>query len=1142
MKKALNTLAMIVFFLTGTIAQPWMHLIPEDKKNSKKINFHDEQKAFYEYWQGKKIERSRGYKQFKRWEEFMEARVFSTGELLNTLLWEEQKKVFSQKNTSANWISLGPWETPTDINTTTFRQGSGRLNVIAFHPSDPNVLYAGSPSGGFWESTTGGNSWTTTTDQLSSIGVSDIAVNPINPDIIYLATGDGDGGNTYSIGILKSTNGGINWQIAGNNLAVQDGITYRRIIIHPSNPSVLIAAGSYGIFKTTDSGLSWTQIQTGEFKDLQFKPGNPDIIYAASYNRWGGADIYRSLNGGNTFSQLTTGINSSEVNRIVLGTTPANPEIVYVLCSAASDNGFHAIYKSTNSGDNWTETFNVSSANLLTWSSTGAGSGGQGSYDLAMTVSLTDANTIYVGGVNIWKSTDGGSNWSINAHWYGDNGVAYVHADQHFFAINPLNNVVYSANDGGLHKTINGTDWIDISDGLQILQIYRIGSSASNPNIVLSGTQDNGSMKYDDGLWMATIGGDGMECIVDYSNENILYSEYYYGAIHKSTDGGYNWHNIQPSGASGAWITPYVMHPTNPNILFAAYSQLYKTTNGGADWQNLGGPNASGSLRFLAVAPSNPDIIITGDYSSIYKSTDGGNTWNNVGSGLAGNAIKSVAFCYDNPQKIWITQSGFSDGEKIYMSTNGGLSWTNYSQGLPNLPVNCIVYEKNTNDALYAGTDAGVFYRNAFMSQWISFNTGLPNVIVNELEIQYMSRKLRAGTYGRGLWESHLYEEPAVPVAAFNSQIVNSCTGDVNFFSVSTGVPTSYLWDFGDGTSASEMNPIHTFPATGAYPVKLIVSNAFGTDSVTQNLTLQSLPVTADFRMESGITCDAPAFVYFVNESANGNYTYSWDFGDGFTSTELHPYHTYNNAGVYNVKLVAYGGFCSDDSLTQNEAVNINSGNSAVQSMLMSGISPTQICCSGTLYDSGGQGVYQNNTHSIITIAPNDAENVTLNFNLFDFEPGSNGSCDYDYLAIYDGADVNAPVIGLYCNNTIPPNTIQSTGSAITIEQYSDPGVTGEGFELTWSCLVSENKINFHEEMITIFPNPNNGNFYVSSKLNSSEKIIKVYDVSGKILYQEIVKSKNSFSEISLKDLKAGVYFIKVETEGRICWEKIFVY
>jgi PKD repeat protein len=1050
---ALLSFTMLVMF--GTVsAQPWMTEF--DSKNGEP-SFYEIQDAFNDYWAKRDYEKGKGFKQFKRWENFMEPRVDKNGYFPHYILTEEWRKVkkqaaLSTRGEMANWEHMGPDDTPVDINSPTWRRGSGRLNCISFHPTDADIMFVGAPSGGFWKTLDGGLSWETTTDHLPSIGVSDIAVHPTDPNIIFIATGDGDARDTYSAGILKSTNMGDTWDHVMLDLAIQDQIIIRRLIINPNNPNILIAASSAGILYTSNAGVDWEVRASGHFKDVEFKPGNPDYVYASTYEYSGAASIYRSENGGMNWTSVHQ---ISEANRIEIAVTPDDANRIYAVASDASSNGYLGFYKSTNSGNSWTEVHDNSSLNLLGWSSDGSDSGGQGWYDLAIAADPNNADNVFVGGVNTWKSSNAGSSWNISTHWYGDN-AAYVHADQHTLDYHPLTGALFSGNDGGLHITTNnGSNWTDLSDGLQILQIYRFGNSVTNPNRFVTGSQDNGSMRYDNGDWRAILGGDGMECLIDYTNDQILYASYYYGAIHRSTNGGQDFTNVQPVEAGeGAWVTPYVIDPIDPQTLYAGFSDVYKTTNRGSTWNPISNNLTGGTnLQSLAVASSNPDVIYAATYDNIYRTENGGGTWGNVTNNLPNNSITYITVNPSNPNMLWVSLSGFSSGEKIYYSDNGGNSWTNYSEGLPNVPANCLVYELGTNHALYAGTDLGVFYRNAGMSEWIPYSQGLPNVIVNELEIQYDVNKLRAATYGRGVWESDLFELVAPPVADFSHNIINGCEGVVQFASISSGAPDEYRWEFGDGTQSFEFSPTHIYEAIGDYDVKLWVSNALGEDSITQTISLNPTVPLVDFSSDVSNGCD-PTEVEFYNLSGNA-LSFLWEFGDGETSNDFEPLHTYTEPGLFDVKLTAYTTLCPETSVLKANYINFDPLNTSELNMPEDGYGPDQVCCEGTLYDNGGpDGMYSNNTNGSLKIKPANADQIEFQFLEFDVEAGSASECDYDRITIYDGEIPYAGyAIGEFCNTNPPSGTYITEGENALVKQYTDPGVTEQGFKLVWQCL-----------------------------------------------------------------------------------------
>ncbi len=730
-----------------TEAQEWVR-----KMQNPDLNFYEVQKSFNEYWDGKEVTRGNGWKQFKRWEHFMAPRVNDSGYISRpAITWQEYKASIAKQNGTKNadladWKHLGPVDVPT-------HGGAGRLNCIAFHPTDPDIMHVGAPSGGLWTTTDGTANWSTHTDDLAAIGITDIVVDHSNPDIVYAATGDANAADTYSIGVIKSTDGGITWNATDLAFEVQNNIRLRRLIMHPTNSQILYVAANNGLYKTTDGGDNWNRIRPGFYYDVAFKPGNPNTLYLAATS-----NILISTQAGQNF-QVVSSLNFSfSPGRIAIGVTPADTNYVYVLASNDNDNSYGGIYLSTDGGTTFTE--KSTSPNIFGWSSDGSGSGGQAWYDMAIAVSPLDPDLVVVGGINIWRSFNGGANWALSGHWTGD-GAPYVHADIHGLAFYPNSTEIYASTDGGLFVSPdNGQSWNDHSDGLAIAQIYRLGASTQSRNKILTGWQDNGSNLMTSN-WIKMLGGDGMEAIIDYSDDQVMYASYYYGRVYRTLNSGYDWNNITGDiPGDGAWVTPYLQDPNDPKTLYIAYEDVYKSTNRGNSWtkiSNLGGNDK----RALAVAPSDSNYIYTATYNLLYRTKDGGATWTNVMGNLP-NTITYIAIDPNNPERVFVTASNYTTGEKVFMSEDAGDNWTNISGNLPNLPANCIVYEKNSDDGIYVGMDVGVYYRDSLLGDWIPYSKNLPNVIVNELQINYQHNLLRAATYGRGLWESHIYSAVGV--------------------------------------------------------------------------------------------------------------------------------------------------------------------------------------------------------------------------------------------------------------------------------------------------------------------------------------------------------------------------------------------
>ncbi|MDH4071320.1 MAG: T9SS type A sorting domain-containing protein, partial [Ignavibacteria bacterium] len=442
-----------------------------------------------------------------------------------------------------------------------------------------------------------------------------------------------------------------------------------------------------------------------------------------------------------------------------------------------TSSGFLGVYRSTDSGDSWN--LRANSPNLLGWSLSGSDTGGQGWYDLAIAVSPLDPEEIYTGGVNIWKSVNGGLSWSISSMWYAVGGVATVHADQHDLFFVPGTGTLYAGNDGGVYRTTDGgDDWDWLGEGLRITQFYRFGNSPTDPDKVLAGAQDNGTKLADGSFWSDHIGGDGMESLIDYSDPLIMYGTIYYGSIYRTTNGGANWTTITNGiSETGGWITPYVIDPVDPLTLYGAYQHVWKTTNRGATWSIISN-FAVGTLSHLTISQSDPSTMYAGNGGFLFRTTDGGATdWVQMTRPPGFGTITDIEVHRTDPNHIWATLSGYFDGQKVSESLDGGLTWTNISGTLPNIPTNCILYQNDSPDRVYVGTDLGVWYRDMTMTDWAEYNDELANVTVTELEMQYATNKLRAATFGRGVWESDAVLSSSVTCDEFDSFLAR-CNGN----------------------------------------------------------------------------------------------------------------------------------------------------------------------------------------------------------------------------------------------------------------------------------------------------------------------------------------------------------------------------
>jgi photosystem II stability/assembly factor-like uncharacterized protein len=515
-----------------------------------------------------------------------------------------------------------------------------------------------------------------------------------------------------------------------------------------------------GVFRTTDG---WVTNTAGNFpggtpslKDMELKPGDPNTVYAS------GTELYKSTDFGANWVQITNGLPNANVSRIALAVSPANANYVYAVYGKASDQSFMGLYRSTDSGNTFSTRY-TGPLNLLGYDLDGMDNAGQAFYDLELIVSPVNAEKVTLSSINQWQTSDGGTSWNIISHWFGDGGKPFTHADHHAQTYDPSNNTTfYSGNDGGIFKTTDdGVTWSDISNNLNISQIVRLGISQQDANKIVTGMQDNGTNYKTGTTWNNIFGGDGGECFVDHSNDNTVYFCYVQSEIHRSDDGGVTSNQITnglPNGNNTIdFYSSFHQDPVAPATLYAGgHPQLYRTTNRGDNWGPIGTPSGNGNVTEFAIAPSNTQTIYAVKFDAVSKSTDGGTSFTNITGTIPVNSSFSMVTVKNNdPNIVWVTQSGFSAGEKVWKSINGGTTWTNVSAGLPNMPINTVVSVNNSpSDAIYVGADIGVYYLDNTLANFGPYNTNLPNVAVRDLEIYYPTGKIRAATYGRGVWES----------------------------------------------------------------------------------------------------------------------------------------------------------------------------------------------------------------------------------------------------------------------------------------------------------------------------------------------------------------------------------------------------
>ncbi len=750
MKKTFTLL--VIFFLFQQInaqyneSSPWMNDLLKTKigKKSFKKEFTLEEisNSFNSYWKlhaADKNKKGSGYKPFKRWEYMKSLSLDNNGKIITPVktwnAWKEKNTLAAKNQTNfSNWENLGPY-------TQESKDGQGRVNTIIVDPNNPNTYYVGAPAGGLWKSTDSGANWRPLTDHLPQIGVSGIAIDSKNSNIIYIATGDDDHGDTYSIGVLKSTDGGNTWNTTG--LIFADGNTFARsneIYIHPEDSSILWVATSNGLYKTTNAGVTWNKKLSGNIQDLKLKPNNPNVVYAVNTSTF-----YKSVNGGETFTDVTSNGLPSFSGRLAIDVTFANENIVYVL-SAANDWSFQGIYKSTDSGSSFIKT----SQNVDIFGST------QAWYDMALTVSDTNENFIFVGVLDIWSSGDGGVNFSRINRWYRPSDRSYTHADIHFLRY--FNGNLFCGSDGGIYKsTDNGRNFEALNEGLSISQYYKIAVSQQTSQNIAGGLQDNGGFGYSNNSWNRYHGGDGMDCAVDPNDKNTYYGfSQFGGGLYATYDGGKSKVTITGSPEKGRWVTPLAMNLQSD--IYAGYRDFYKLDTDFNRWQKISDGGFEQDSRHIYLIEINQKfnhIIYITKEEILYKSIDGGVNFSKMHR--AQTRITSIEVNNNDS-----STPGAHDSNIIYLTTttdvfksiDGGFNFHSITANLPSEPKNIIVHQPNSLNDLYVGTSLGVYHTNDEMTSWEVYSKDLPNVPITDLEINSVDNVIVASTYGRGVWKS----------------------------------------------------------------------------------------------------------------------------------------------------------------------------------------------------------------------------------------------------------------------------------------------------------------------------------------------------------------------------------------------------
>ena len=821
----------------------------------------DEVKALHDaWWAGRTRPQGGGWKQVERWLHSAEGRTDADG-----AAWGARESLDaaadvaafrSARSTAGNWTVCGP-----TLDVLTDRddiRGVGRMNAIAFHPTDANTVFAGAPSGGLWRSYDGGASWTTNTDHFPSLGVSSICFDPFDPTVVYIGTGDRDAADSPGLGVMKSTDGGLTWAFATEGLGNR---VVGDLLAHPTEPGVLLAATSGGVFRSTDAAASWELVSanTQNYKDIAWHPTDPAIVYATGQGRF-----WRSGDGGLTWTYINEGIDPS--TRMVISVTPAAPDNVYVCSTGTYD--FRAFFRSTDGGLNFTEMSD--SPNIMAWSASGDQEGGQAWYDLCLVADPVVADRVYVGGIRMKRSDDGGATWV-------DMQDSFLHVDHHALAANPHTEEVWLANDGGIYRLAGGVQWADMSAGIVTGQIYKIGQSPFAGTDAMNGYQDNGTYAFDGAEWSRRTGGDGFDSAYDVTDPAWFITSSQNGRLYRTGPGIQNQGIVAPNELGiteeGAWSTPFALDRHDQSTLFVGLVNVWRSRNiktavrDSIVWEQLTTDLGASPLALHTLHRSKADtnvVFVAKASRRLYRSVNAlaplaDVQWDDLSDNLPLSS-QPVTALETVPGEDSLVYLGFNN--KVWRSDDLGLSWTDISGTLPDVRVNSLCFDSD-GAGLYAGTDRGIYFRADSMGDWVDFSQGLPlTVRVTEIELYPGTSpsdppRLRAGTYGRGMWESDRYGDFTVlpPVAWIGTAdgetaVYGTFTAEVRF---RRNLEDVQVMDFAVEDVAVTNGTVNVLTqiGTAAFAVE-VQPTAFGP------VTL-SVPEGAAVLLEDGSTPNAPS-------------------------------------------------------------------------------------------------------------------------------------------------------------------------------------------------------------------------------------------------------------------------------------------
>jgi photosystem II stability/assembly factor-like uncharacterized protein len=894
----------------------WAQLMYSENPNVYKVS-----QAYQDYYRTHTFEKNYHTQYYKRW---MRQNQYFTDDLgfINTptqvQLQNEDALYFKKQNTlkTSNWSIVGPITTYQEG----LAQGSGQTNIYSFDQcaAQTNVCYCGTEPGEVYKSTNGGLNWTLMSKTIDfGSGVTALEVHPLDPNIVIA------GGNK---GLFLSDDGGLTW----TNTLPSTGLNVNEIYILPSNPFLILAATDKGLYRSTDAAQNWTQLFTQKSYDIKQKPGSSQTLYMLKNNpSLIRCEFFVSMDAGLTWTLQDAGwYNSTDPARIDgggrLAVSPADPEIVYAYLigdSKPNDYGYIGVYRSNNSGQSWVlpngqvgGPYSTAHPNLAmgtpTWNYH------QGFYNCALVANPNNANELLIGGLNLYRSSDGASSFAAVSGYVG--GPLSLHVDNQDFRI--IGNHTWVTTDGGIYHS---TDFMTTQPDFYMSGVH--GSdywgfdNGWNEDVLVGGLYHNGNLAYHEnygaGNFLELGGGEAPTGYVNPGDNKLTYYSDVDGKrIPATLDGAIQNASFGINPNESYWAaesTELVFHPNCYSIAYTGKDhQLYRTSDKGASFELVQtfGSNANARINYIEIASDNPQIIYlnqkaaSGGIGKLWKTTDGGLTWTQLTIPSGNSSRMVLALNPANAQELWLAYPSGANGFKVYKTMNGGGSWTNLTNSLlNNESVQALVHIAGTDGGIYVATNKAVYYRNN-QTDFTLENNGLPLFTNgNILKPFYRDQKIRLATYGKGIYESNLVANPSEVIARITADKLSQtavCAIDSFYFddySFLSHQSASWQWTFptGSPSTSTHRNPAVYFQSPGQHLAILQVTDGTGqtdTDSLYVTLSMFNFQpgIQEDFQQEF-----LPQGWSVVDHNGNGTWglsTSAGGFGNSSQATFFNNY------------------------------------------------------------------------------------------------------------------------------------------------------------------------------------------------------------------------------------------------------------